>query len=220
LAYLNPEESLRRDKETLGDDLGELYNVLKNVMLFIQTKMQMYDMLYNSESKVSLLNDFSSEFFGKLQDILFDDIIISICKLFSKPETSSKKNLCFGCLPEMIQDKDLKEKIVKVIEECNEKIKNSTKTRRDKYIAHFDYDFFLEKIDYDISVKWEDVKIISDKMWLIVNIIENYYYNASCISKVYSQNLGIEMLFQKIRCINKIGLKKAFEILNQEISVS
>ncbi len=216
MAYLNPEESLKRDKNTLGEELGELYNFLKKAMFSLQIKYQMFEALYGTETSVEMLNKFAPDFFGYIQDIIFDDIILHIHKLFSNPGKGDRRVLSFHCLSDLISEKTVRENIEEILKEHRGNLL-FTQMRRNKYIAHFDDQFFLDKKEIDISIKYKDINKIIDSMWSILDCIESYYFNTSNISRyVYSSNFTMEKLFYNIKYFNSVGLRKIMEIASSK----
>ncbi|MDC7127310.1 MAG: hypothetical protein PQJ46_17235 [Spirochaetales bacterium] len=213
MKYVEQEKILNHHKEILGNDLGKLYYSLKNTLFSLQIKFQMYMSLYGSKETVDILNEFQGAFFGEIQDILLDDIILHINKLFSYSGKRDNKVLSFFCLPDLISDIVIKEKIIEILKKYNQNYL-TTKTRRNKYIAHFDYQFFVNKKEIDISIKMDDIKEIIDSMWSIIECIEDHYFN-TCIERyIYSPSMSIEVLLKKMKCFNYVGMKKIFEIAN------
>ena len=213
MSYLNNDDSLKRYKEKMGEDLGELYNAIKNIALELQLKYQKYIALFGSAKSVEALYKFAPGFFYYIQNILFDDLILHINKLFADPGSGNKKVLCFNCLLEKITDEEeLKENIKKILDVCNKK-KVFTDIRRNKYIAHTDYHLFLGKEEYDISINPDDIKEMIDHTWEIIDCIEYFYFKACTINHVYQVNLDFEKLLKNINHFyNNVGLKKIIDI--------
>jgi len=213
MAYLNGDDTLMRYKERMGDELGELYNAIRSVAVSLQVKYQKYESLFGSEKSVEALNKFAPGFFCYIQEILFDDLILHISKMFDDHGKGDRKVLCFNCLLEKITEEELKKPLSQILAQCNEK-RIFAKTRRNKYIAHNDYKLFLGKKEHDISINFEDVREMMDLAWSIIDRIESFYFNAYTVRHVYPTDLEFERFFKNIRCFNAVGLKKIIEMGN------
>ena len=213
MPYLDENNSLKRYKEKMGDDFGELFNAIINVTRNLQIKYREYTYLFGSEKIVNALNEFAPGFFCYIQEILFNDLILHISKIFDDPGKGDRKILCFNCLLEKVTNEDLKQNLTNILNQCNKK-RDFASIRRNKYIAHDDYQLFIGKKEYDITIKIEDIKEMTEYAWLIIDSIEYFYFNTYTVKHVYSPNLEFERLLNNIKYFNKAGLKKIIEIVN------
>src|SRR2546430_8861910 len=80
--------------DLIPSDLREIYEPLFNDVCHLHRKWGIFRRLYVSgESIVSLLNGIAPGFFRICEDLLADDIILSISRLVDKKETFGKNNL-------------------------------------------------------------------------------------------------------------------------------
>jgi len=206
MAFLTTEDVINRDQEVLGQDLGPLYTALKNEYSILKIKHQEYYTLYGSKSSIIELDKFASFFFYKLQEIMFNDIVLHISRMIENKRTANKQVLSLQWLPDKITDSDRKHEVQKLVDECIKKCE-FTRNRRNKYIAHRDYELFMRIKPYDLTVKNEEIKQAIDAIWKIINYIESNFFKSSTMERMVTPPSGAIELMQKIRYLNKIGYK-------------
>jgi hypothetical protein len=79
-ANLGPEEVRAASIAAMGRELGELHHALGNELTYLHLKWKKYCALFGtSPERIDLLNEAAPDFFGKLQHILGDDVLLHLC---------------------------------------------------------------------------------------------------------------------------------------------
>lgn len=88
-------DEVRREMiEKLGDDFGTLLGSLYFEILWLTHKWHAFRELFCSKSsRIDLMNESSSFFFFTVQEVLRDDLLLTIAKLTDPPESMGKKNM-------------------------------------------------------------------------------------------------------------------------------
>jgi len=64
------------------EEIRDLYESLDSEVSFVHAKWKLYRQLYGtSEERIELLNRTAGYFFGVVQQSLFEDVVISLCRL-------------------------------------------------------------------------------------------------------------------------------------------
>jgi hypothetical protein len=70
----------------MGDSLGELYHLLYRDLVMVHIKWKEYRELFaTSETRIDLMNKTAPAFFGRLNDALWNEVLLDICLLTDKP---------------------------------------------------------------------------------------------------------------------------------------
>lgn len=87
----------------MGAQIGTLYSALYIEVVDIHVKWNQYRLLYaDSADRTNLLNDSAGFFFGMIQSVLFDDIVLHIARLTDREKSRGKDNLTVVQLPILI----------------------------------------------------------------------------------------------------------------------
>jgi hypothetical protein len=89
-----PEEVQQRYVTAMGQDLGQLFHLLWNECAWLHLKWSDYMILFgNRPERVLLLNQAAPTFFKLVQDAIWEDTLLHICRLTDPPKSSGRDNL-------------------------------------------------------------------------------------------------------------------------------
>ncbi len=89
----NSSERLARYTEHFGDKWGSLFHALESDHFWLRLKWQEARALFRSEARVDLLNRAARDFWGMMQQVLLEDILLHISRLTDPPRSAGKDNL-------------------------------------------------------------------------------------------------------------------------------
>jgi hypothetical protein len=195
--------------ETLGKEFGLLYDSIYNEFLWLSIKWLEYIELYGTKkSRIDILNSAAPSFFYTIQKILWENILLGICKLTDHSKSRGKKNVSVNSLLDFIDDEILKNN-VKV--KTNELMEATIFCRdwRNRYISHTDYFLTTDENAKPLEVaSKEKMNLVFTLFQELINIFQNHYFNVTtafdmvenrkgAISLLYVLDEGIES--RKIR---------------------
>jgi hypothetical protein len=130
----------------IPNNIKEIFDSLENEVIWLHGKWNIYHQLFGTnEDRIALLNRSASTFFRLVQDIVFNDVILSISRLTDPKGSSNKENRSFEKLIALLDTKDharliqiLKEKQAILKEQCE-----PLRIRRNKKISHSDLNVVL-----------------------------------------------------------------------------
>jgi AbiU2 len=134
------------------DVFWQKYNFVKNRAFIISLSLSYYRKIFLDKSKIHILEKTAPNFFVRLRVILYDEIIQNLSNMFDdavskidkKNENISIKNLFESSKKlSILETQDVKtiSEIISNLDEFKKKIINY----RNKYLAHYDFDFLLNK---------------------------------------------------------------------------
>ena len=90
-------------KEVMGHELGGIFNELRNQTISLHWNWSEYVELFGSTpERVGLLNKSAGSFFYIVQNALWRDTLLHICRLTDAAKTTGKANLSIRCLPDLV----------------------------------------------------------------------------------------------------------------------
>lgn len=102
----------------LGPDLGPVFHVLWNDRAWLVVKWQEYrEMFGSSAEQVELLNS-ASLFFQIVQDTLWQDILLHLCRMTDPPKSMGRENLTLRSLPDLISDPAFGAEVALLVEQA------------------------------------------------------------------------------------------------------
>ncbi len=158
--------------DILGNDFGSFLYVIYNEIAWLSLKWSEYCQLFAmKETRIELLNQSAPSFFFLVQRTLLDSIILGIAKLTDPCNSGKNKNITLNAIPDYIDDQNsnLKEDIQNEISQLIPKAQ-FCRDRRNKIIAHMDFDFMLDSKNVE-----ELESATRDKIETVIASIQSIY---------------------------------------------
>lgn len=97
-------EALVDYKKVMGEDLGLTFHHLLQETWHLGSVWDQHETLFENRERIALLNASGGSFFGNVQNIFFNHVILGICRLTDPPKTGRKENLTIQRLPLLVRD--------------------------------------------------------------------------------------------------------------------
>lgn len=144
MTYVGPDEIEARYAAVLGTEFGKVYYELVNELVWLHDKWREYRSLYaRSDERVELLNQAASRFFGQLDGILWEDVLLHICRLTDRANAGGHKQLSVRRLPPYIADSRLRARV----EDLMAEVLKSSEFARDWRNRHIGHRSFVRVVD-------------------------------------------------------------------------
>ncbi|MCJ7483093.1 MAG: hypothetical protein MUO31_09020 [Thermodesulfovibrionales bacterium] len=161
--------------QKMGSDLGAVYFELRNEVAWLHEKWNQFLKLYGqSQESIEILNKAAGTFFGIIQKVLLEDIILHLSRLTDKKKSCGQKNLSLQILPEKITDPKLRAKIEELIE-IAKKSCESARRWRDKLLAHRDYYYAITRSDSLPGIGRTQIESSLSAVRNILNQIQSHF---------------------------------------------
>ena len=131
--YRTDDEIKQEYSKAMGPTLGVEVHALENEVVWLHDKWREYGTLFAaSEAVVDLLNETAGRFFGGLQETLWEDVLLHLCRV-----TDSKRNrtLSVRRLPYLIDHVVLKAEVSELVDVAVAKTAFA-RDWRNRHIAH------------------------------------------------------------------------------------
>jgi hypothetical protein len=116
------EELLEERLHAMGPQLGPVYHSLWSHVVELHAELQDFRKLYGSPETIAILNDTAGQFFGTVQKVLWEHILLYVARLTDRLETCGHANLTLW-RPRVIDDPALKRQIEALLEDAAPKWK-------------------------------------------------------------------------------------------------
>lgn len=139
--YQSSDQVRERYQAALGDSLGRAYYSIKNDYINTLVYWRLYRSLFGSAPEVvSLLNQTSGFFFGSIQAVLFEMILLRISRFSDRPAHGKIRSANLS-LSRLAQDSPdaFRDELEAIFRECKDKCEAIVR-QRNKKIAHLDFD--------------------------------------------------------------------------------
>ncbi len=177
----------------MGEELGSVFNKLYDEVLRLLSKWSEYVELFGkSKSRIDLLNNAAPWFFYIVQNTMYDETLLHICRLTESEESyrGKYKHLTIQNLTKLINKKESKgfegkeldakkKEIAKKIQPLKNLIEKATEKAkpardwRDREIAHKDFKLNIEKGAEPLMPVSR--KIVQDALEAITNVLKEVY---------------------------------------------
>ena len=102
--------------------LGELHYALYNEVAWLHFKWKDFRALFaTSPERIELLNSAAPAFFNGLQRLIFEDVLLHLCRLTDPPKSAGYDNLTLRGLPAQIPDANLRSQVQSLVDTANQK---------------------------------------------------------------------------------------------------
>jgi hypothetical protein len=144
MGHLTPEEAKTHYIEKMGRALGEQYSALWQEVAWLYIKWGDYVELFGTKpSRVDLLNQAAPAFFRIIQDSLWEDILLHLCRLTDPSRSMGKSNLTICNLTALATAPQAQASLPALIDDAINKT-GFCRDWRNRHIAHRDLNLVLD----------------------------------------------------------------------------
>lgn len=105
--------------DKLGPQLGPVFSELRNDLAWLQVQWREYRELYGtSPERIDLMNSAAGFFFRILQDTMWENALLHLCRLTDPAAMRDKRNLSIRALPELCADAAVQEAVTALVEQA------------------------------------------------------------------------------------------------------
>lgn len=190
----------------LPEEIEGYFSELEHELTLLHFKWNVFNQLFTkSKERVEILNITASHFFVLFQNMLIDDLQLSVCKLTEFHTTGSNKNLSFEVLINSIDDQheSLKKGLREIFAALRIKAK-PFRNSRNKVIGHLDFETFVQgKIQELKSFKFEEIQEVLLLGREFLNTFKSYFWNRTThFENQFSMNDGDALIAHLKRAIH------------------
>lgn len=184
----------------LGSDLGPVYNGLWSDFASLSAKWKEYWAMFGTRpERVDLLNFAAGFFFRIVQDTLWDDTLLHLCRLTDPPQSCGKLNLTIRALPALINDPVLSAEV----EALTQKAEQATGFARDwrnRHLSHRDLALTLNRGAKPLPpASGAQVSQALSAIHAVLNLISERLLRGTLAIDVMTPGTGAEALLYVIR---------------------
>ncbi len=166
----------------MGDELGSLFDALWQQLNFAKMKWREYVTLFGTnETRIALLNAAAPRFFGRLDSILWEDILLHIARLTDIPKTfgrPDRSNLSIRALPPLINDPSLRDRLTQHVGYAVDAAEFA-RDWRNRHIAHRDLQRALDRHAEPLAfASRASVNTAFEQMQSVMNEVQVHYLDS------------------------------------------
>lgn len=114
-----PAEIEARHVQALGPEFGVVFTHLVNETVWLSDKWREYRSLFmRSENRIALLNQAAGRFFASLDGMLWEDVLLHLCRLTDPTKVMGHKQLTIRRLPQYLAGVPIAGAVVKLVDEA------------------------------------------------------------------------------------------------------
>jgi hypothetical protein len=164
--------------QNMPDPLRAIYDPLWQDVVWVNTKWEQFLNLYGDQAAVALLNDTAPAFFHICQDVLWDEVLMSICRLTDPSRAGNRENLTIRRLIDNVDE--ITYPVLKTQVEAeflaSERFFEPARQHRNRRIAHVDLPTRVNSHPTPLSgVNKRDVDEALMAVGRIMNAIEGHF---------------------------------------------
>jgi hypothetical protein len=197
-----PEEVKQRYMTAMGKDLGQLFYLLWNECAWIHWKWSENVILFGSKpERVDLLNQTAPAFFKLVQDVMWDDVLLHLCRLTDRAKSCGKDTLTLQRLPSLVSPAMRND----VHSRLQEAIRKSEFARdwRNRHIAHRDLSHALNKHAEPLAPASR--RTVKDAIDAIVHLL-HYVEEQHCGSTTFYEGISPLGNAESLLCVLRDGV--------------
>jgi hypothetical protein len=173
------QEILEQCIQDMGTELGGVYNELSSEVSWAHAKWNQYRQLYaRSPERIDLLNQAASHFFGVLQELLLEDVILHLARLTDTPQIGRRDNLTLLRLPALIPDAQLSAEVTNLLDSVLTACA-SIRLWRNRRLAHRDLAIAMASTTDPLpGISRADVEDALASMRAMLNRLAGHYWGS------------------------------------------
>lgn len=178
--------------------LGETHYSLSNEVAWLYLKWNDFRALFSDRETVDLLNSSAPMFFHDLQRMMWDDLLLHLCRMTDRPRLGRHEHLSVRTLPSLVSGEKLRREIQALADDADHKTQFA-RDLRNRRLAHTE----LSLADTAQPVASATLEQVRDALTAIcrpINLLEKVYLDTPVSYEDPIPVLGgIDMLLATLR---------------------
>jgi hypothetical protein len=200
-------------------DLEDVFEKVREQVVWLHGRWIIYQQLFGtSVERVELLNRSASTFFFLIQETLMDDIQMILSKLADPAKTRSNRNLSLETVCDVVRtlnELELHANLERGLKQFREKCDNF-KPRRNKKIAHFDYDTLMNQSSKYLSdISSQMIEDALEELRRFMNMVDGHFRDCEVFYDIFEMEADAEALVHML----KYGLRYEALVRDDVISI-
>jgi len=164
----------------MGRGLGEMCAALYHRVAWVHLRWALYKQLFGKcDRRIALLNETAGSFFGVLQGVLLDDVVLELARLVDSPKSCGKANLTLLRIPGLIADQELRPEIEAMVDSA-EGACAKARDQRNRRLAHNDLSLAVETSAKPLpAIGIADVESALAAVRDLLNRLDSHYLNST-----------------------------------------
>jgi len=190
-----------RSVAAMPSPLGEEYYALYNEVSWLHARWADFWSLYaNDQETIDLLNTVAPAFFNELQRMMWEDVLLHLCRLTDPPSSFGHDNLTVRRLSELVSDTNLKKQLQLLIDDADHKTRFA-RDWRNRRLAHKDLPLAVGNAAKPLeAANRQHVDQAFDAIRQIMNCIEQEYLDGPVLYEHMIEQLGgVQSLLTRLR---------------------
>ena len=154
-------------------------------------RLDEFERLYGNAEHVALLNRVGAAFFGAVQQILWDDLLLRVTRLTDRPVSQGKRNLSIQGLAEVCERAELPVEDLKEQVQVAVKAAEFARSHRNQRISHKDLDYAIGGSDLP-STTLEQIRGALNAVHAVLQTV-NMKYRRTNLSTSVTVDQGVEV---------------------------
>jgi hypothetical protein len=170
------DESRAEYVEAMGEPLGSLFYLLWSETVWLHQTWSQHEILFGtSHARVKILNAAAGSFFHLLQQVLWRDVLLYLCRLTDSAEIGRRENATITVLPRLISDDAVQRRVSTLITKALEK-SEFARDRRNRQIAHVDLNLAMKRTANPLAAATRrDVTVAIGAVGAVLNEVSLHY---------------------------------------------
>ena len=196
----------------LGTELGAAFHGLRNEWAWGLLRLNEFRELFSNAEDVELMNALTGGgFTWDIQFILWDDLLLRVCRLTDPLKSAGKHNLTVRILPKFCRDKspDLGDDVQRLVDSA---VRNAAFARdwRNRRISHSDWEKTMTGGKPLARASLQQVAVALDAIHAVLNTISNRLLQSEIENRVVGQPRAraflcyAQQLVHSVRFIDKL----------------
>jgi len=102
------EQARQQNIDAMGADIGAIYSALWQQLAWLHQKWGHFvEAFGTSPERIKIFNDAAPDFFGTVQDAVWENVLLHLARLTDPPTTAGKPNLTFSRLCSLVTEEPL-----------------------------------------------------------------------------------------------------------------
>jgi len=182
---LTSDQTLQKYIDKMGKELGTPFYHLWQEVSWIYSKIEQFAILFaRKPTRIDIMNESAPYFFRIVEDLLLENIILSIARITDPPNKFGNKNLSIQMFPSLVSEDGFRSQVKNLVDISLGKV-NFCRDWRNKRLAHLDLTLaIMEGIQPLDKITLNKLNDAIDSIADVLNIIDGYYCNSTTYFKL------------------------------------